>query len=309
MGLARNALLRVSENRKLRSSIPRYPFIRRAVTRFMPGETLQEALQAADVLQRKGINTILTQLGENISDSAEADNVAEHYRNALETVHQRNVDAYISVKLTQLGLDLSEEHCYKNTASLAESAVKRSNWLWIDMEQSHYVDRTLSMYQRLRKDFSNVGVCLQAYLYRTPRDLEDLIPISPAIRLVKGAYEEPKTVAFPKKSDVDASYLKLARNLLSHVRSDHITVGIATHDRKMIAQIQKDAEAANLSRTDYEFQLLYGIQTAEQVRLASEGYRIRVLISYGSYWFPWYVRRLAERPANVLFVLKNLFSS
>lgn len=307
MGLARNAFLWVSENRKLRSSLPRYPFIRRAVTRFMPGETLQEALQAADVLQQKGINTILTQLGENISDPLEADNVAEHYRNALETIHQRNADAYISVKLTQLGLDLSEELCYKNTASLAESAAKRSNWLWIDMEQSHYVDRTLSMYKQLRKDFSNVGVCLQAYLYRTPRDLEDLIPISPAIRLVKGAYAEPKTVAFPKKSDVDASYLKLARKLLSHARTDHVTVGIATHDRKLIAQIQKDAEAANLSRTDYEFQLLYGIRTAEQMRLASEGYRIRVLISYGSYWFPWYVRRLAERPANVLFVLKNLF--
>jgi proline dehydrogenase len=308
MGIARNALLWVSENRKLRSSLPRYPFIRRAVTRFMPGETLPEATQAAIQLQQKGIGSILTHLGENISDPNEADQVAKHYRNALETIHQQNIDAYISVKLTQLGLDLNEGLCYKNTVSLAESAAQKKNWLWIDMEQSHYVDRTLSIYKQLRKTFSNVGVCLQAYLYRTPKDLEDLLPISPAIRLVKGAYAESKDVAYPKKSDVDATYLKLARTLLSHLKSDHLTVAIATHDRNIIAQLQKDAEFGGLTPADYEFQLLYGIQVAEQQRLASEGYRVRCLISYGSYWFPWYVRRLAERPANVMFVVKNLFS-
>jgi proline dehydrogenase len=307
MGIARNALLWVSENRKLRSSLPHYPFIRRAVTKFMPGETLPEATQAAMQLQKSKINSILTHLGENISDPNEANEVAEHYRNALETIHQLKIDAYISVKLTQLGLDLNEGLCYKNTVSLAESAAKKNNWLWIDMEQSHYVDRTLSIYKELRKNFSNVGICLQAYLYRTPRDLEELIPISPAIRLVKGAYAESKEIAFPKKSDVDASYLKLARTLLSHLKSNHLTVAIATHDRNIIAQLQKDAKDGGLAPADYEFQLLYGIQTAEQKRLADEGYHVRCLISYGSYWFPWYVRRLAERPANVMFVVKNLF--
>lgn len=307
MGIARNALLWVSENRKLRSSLPKYPFIRRAVTRFMPGETLPEATQAAIQLQQKRINTILTHLGENISDPNEADKVAEHYLNALETIHQLKIDAYVSVKLTQLGLDLNEGLCYKNIVSLAESAAQKNNWLWIDMEQSQYVDRTLSIYKKLRKKFSNVGVCLQAYLYRTPRDLEDLIPISSAIRLVKGAYAESKDVAFPKKSDVDESYLKLANTLLSNLKSNHLTVGIATHDRNIIAQLQKDAASFGLNPADYEFQLLYGIQTAEQMRLANEGYRVRCLISYGSYWFPWYVRRLAERPANVMFVIKNLF--
>lgn len=307
MGIARNALLWVSENRKLRSSLPRYPFIRRAVTRFMPGETLPEATQAAMQLQQKRINTILTHLGENISDPIEAEHVAEHYRDALETIHQLKLDAYISVKLTQLGLDLNEGLCYKNTVSLAESAAQKNNWLWIDMEQSHYVDRTLSIYKELRKNFSNVGVCLQAYLYRTAKDLEELIPISPAIRLVKGAYAESKEIAFPKKSDVDANYLKLARTLLSHLKSDHLTFAIATHDKTLISQIQKDAKENGLTPTDYEFQLLYGIQTAEQMRLADEGYRVRCLISYGSYWFPWYVRRLAERPANVMFMVKNLF--
>ncbi len=307
MGLARNLLLRVSENRKLRNSLPHYPFIRRAVTKFMPGETLPEATQAAMQLQQTGINTILTHLGENISDPNEANEVAAHYGNALETIHQLKIDAYVSVKLTQLGLDLNEGLCYKNIVSLAESAAEKNNWLWIDMEQSHYVDRTLSIYKQLRKDFSNVGVCLQAYLYRTPRDLEELIPISPAIRLVKGAYAESKEMAFPKKSDVDASYLKLARTLLSHLKSDHLTFAIATHDRNIIAQLHKDAKDNGLTPADYEFQLLYGIQTAEQKRLADEGYRVRCLISYGSYWFPWYVRRLAERPANVMFVVKNLF--
>lgn len=307
MGIARNALLWISENRKLRSSLPKYPFIRRAVTRFMPGETLPEATQAAIQLQQKRINTILTHLGENISDPNEADKVAEHYLNALETIHQLKIDAYVSVKLTQLGLDLNEGLCYKNIVSLAESAAQKNNWLWIDMEQSQYVDRTLSIYKELRKKFSNVGVCLQAYLYRTPRDLEDLIPISSAIRLVKGAYAESKDVAFPKKSDVDESYLKLAKTLLSNLKSNHLTVGIATHDRNIIAQLQKDAASFGLTPADYEFQLLYGIQTVEQMRLANEGYRVRCLISYGSYWFPWYVRRLAERPANVMFVVKNLF--
>ena len=307
MGIARNALLWVSENRKLRASLPRYRFIRKAVTRFMPGETLEEALSAAEILQRKGINSILTQLGENISDSTEAKNVAQHYKNALETIQKRNIDGYISVKLTQLGLDLNEDLCYENTASLAEEATKRSNWLWIDMEQSQYVDRTLNIYKRIRKNFANTGVCLQAYLYRTAQDIDQLIPLSPAIRLVKGAYAEPKSVAFPNKSDVDANYMKLAKTLLAHIRSDQLTLGIATHDGNLISQIQNAAVSIGLSGKDYEYQLLYGIQTGEQKRLAVEGFRIRVLISYGSYWFPWYIRRLAERPANVWFVVKNLF--
>lgn len=308
MGIARNALLWVSENRKLRNALPKYTFIRKAVTRFMPGETLDEALKAARKLQKGGINTILTHLGENISDPAEAKNVAEHYRNALETIHDQNIDGFISVKLTQLGLDLNEDLCYEHVAMLAEQAANRNNWLWIDMEQSQYVDRTLSMYKRLRKKFANTGVCLQAYLYRTAKDIEDLLPHAPALRLVKGAYMEPKNIAYPEKSDVDANYLKLAKKLLSHIRSDQVTFGVATHDQKLISLIKNAAVSQGLTGKDYEIQQLYGIQTAEQKRLAEEGYRVRVLISYGTYWFPWYVRRLAERPANVWFVAKNILS-
>jgi proline dehydrogenase len=164
------------------------------------------------------------------------------------------------------------------------------------------------MYKRLRKKFANTGVCLQAYLYRTAKDIEDLLPHAPALRLVKGAYMEPKNIAYPEKSDVDANYLKLAKKLLSHIRSDQVTFGVATHDQKLISLIKNAAVSQGLTGKDYEIQQLYGIQTAEQKRLAEEGYRVRVLISYGTYWFPWYVRRLAERPANVWFVAKNIFS-
>jgi proline dehydrogenase len=150
-------------------------------------------------------------------------------------------------------------------------------------------------------------VCLQTYLYRTQKDIEDLLPLSPAIRLVKGAYLEPANIAYPKKSDVDANYLTLAKLLLGNVKKAGVILGVATHDKALIKKIQQAASEMGLSKSDYEFQLLYGIQTDEQLRLANEGYRMRVLISYGSYWFPWYMRRLAERPANILFVLKNLF--
>lgn len=308
MGLARNTLLWVSENRRLRQTLPRYKFIRRAVSRFMPGEELHDALRAAEELRQRGITTILTHLGENISDAAEAERVADHYIEVLQQIQTHSLDAYVSVKLTQLGLDLSEELCLQNLSRIVERAARMNYWVWIDMEQSQYVDRTLTIYRKLRERYSKVGVCLQSYLYRTEKDLQGLLPISPAIRLVKGAYKEPTSIAYRKKADVDANYSHLAHVLLESIRKNGATVGIATHDKTLIRKIQRDAEKMGLAKSDYEYQLLYGIQTEEQLRLAKEGYRIRTLISYGSYWFPWYVRRLAERPANVFFVLRNLFT-
>jgi proline dehydrogenase len=309
MGLARNALLWISENRKLRQTLPRYQFIRRAVSRFMPGEELADAAQAAEKLKEKNITAILTRLGENVADEAETKEVTDHYLNALPQIQQRRLDAYISIKPTQLGLDLNEDLCLRNLTTIVECAAAFKNWVWIDMEQSGYVDRTLALYKKIRKNYPNVGVCVQSYLYRTAKDLEALLPLSPAIRLVKGAYMEPANIAYPKKADVDANYFALAKMLLANVRKNGVTVGIATHDKVLIKKIQQEAEAQGLAKSDYEFQLLYGIQSDEQMRLAREGYRMRVLISYGSYWFPWYVRRLAERPANVLFILKNLVRS
>ncbi|MBI4547700.1 MAG: proline dehydrogenase family protein [Ignavibacteriae bacterium] len=306
MGIARGALLWISENRKLREALPRYMFIKRSVSRFMPGEELADALKAAEHLKAKKINAIFTHLGENVSDETEARSVAEHYIDALSQIQQRNLDAYISVKLTQLGLDVDEDLCFQNLKLIVEHANALKNWVWIDMEQSPYVDRTLTIYRKIRSGYPNVGVCLQAYLYRTKEDLKELLPLSPAIRLVKGAYLEPRTIAHPKKADVDANYFSLAKLLLENIKRNSVTTAIATHDNVLIKKIRDEAEMVGLTKGDYEFQLLYGIQSDEQERLAGEGYRVRCLVSYGSYWFPWYVRRLAERPANVLFVLKNL---
>ena len=308
MGIARNALLWVSENRNLRQTLPKYKFVRRAVTRFMPGEELDDALHAAEQLKAKSINTILTHLGENISDEAEAKRVADHYVHVLHRVRERNLDASISVKLTQLGLDLNEVICLKHLESIVECARVLSNTVWIDMEQSIYVDRTISIFKKVRQKHLNVGLCLQSYLYRTKNDLDNLLPLSPAIRLVKGAYAEPATVAFPKKSDVDANFFELSRILFTNIRTNGLKFGIGTHDKVLIRRIIQEAATMGLSRSDYDFQLLYGIQSEEQLRLAQEGFRVRALISYGTFWFPWYVRRLAERPANVLFVLKNVLS-
>jgi len=308
MRVARDALLWISENRKLRQTLPRYKFIRRAVSRFMPGEELSDAMRAAEQLKEKRINTILTRLGENVADAAETREVENHYLDALPRIQQRRLDAYISVKPTQLGLDLSEKFCLEKLAAIVERAAALNNWVWLDMEQSGYVDRTLALYKKVRRDYSNVGLCVQAYLYRTQKDLEELLPFSPAIRLVKGAYMEPANIAFPKKADVDANYFTLAKMLLANIKKNWVTLGVATHDKVLIKKIQQAAAELGLSKSDYEFQLLYGIQADEQLRLANAGYRMRVLISYGSYWFPWYVRRLAERPANVWFVLKNLFA-
>ena len=307
MSFARSALLWVSENRRLRQTLPRYKFIRRAVSRFMPGEELADAMQAAQQLQASKINTIVTRLGENVSTVAETEEVTAHYLQALPQIQQKKLDAYISVKPTQLGLDFDEKLCLQNLTAIVEQAQVLKNWIWIDMEQSGYVDRTLTLYKNIKQKYPQVGLCVQAYLYRTQKDLEELLPYAPAIRLVKGAYMEPANVAYPKKAEVDANFLALAKMLLANIKHNGVTLGVATHDKILIQQIQQAAAAMGLAKTDYEFQLLFGIQADEQFRLANAGYRLRTLISYGSYWFPWYVRRLAERPANVWFVVKNMF--
>ena len=308
MGLARNALLWISENRKLRQALPKYKFIRRAVSRFMPGELLEDALQAAERLKPQSINTVFTLLGENVTDESEAKQEVEHYIDMLRQINRRGLDTYVSVKLTHLGLDLSEELCIGNLSAIVAEAKALNNMVWIDMEQSQYVDRTIDVYKRVRKDNPNVGLCLQAYLYRTEKDLENLFPHKPAIRFVKGAYKEPPTIAFGKKSDVDESFFKLCRALLGQTRNGAKLV-VGTHDTQLIRRIQQEAERMGVKKSEYEFHLLFGIQTNEQQRLARDGYSIRVLISYGSFWFPWYVRRLAERPANVWFVVRKIFSS
>lgn len=309
MSLMRRSLLKASQSQWLREHAPRYGFMRRTVTRFMPGENVGDALAAAQTLALNGIGTVLTHLGENITDRAEAQEVTKHYLDVLERIRAANLPAEVSVKLTQLGLDLDNEFCYSNLVALIEHTPAEKT-LWIDIEQSPYVDVTLQLYRRARKAYANVGVCVQAYLFRTEKDLDALISIGASVRLVKGAYNEPAEIAFPLKRDVDENYIHLAQRLLSpESRKMRVRAAMATHDRALIKKIVEWSASQGIAKANLEFQMLYGIQRAEQIRLAREGYRCNVLISYGSFWFPWFMRRLAERPANVLFLARNFFSS
>jgi proline dehydrogenase len=308
MNLLRRGILKASQSTWLRTRAPQYAFFRRTTRRFMPGETVEEALAAAGELPKNNIGCVLTHLGENIADRAEAASVAQHYLDVLSRIRAGDLHVEISVKLTQLGLDLDRDLCFANLALLIERCPPEKT-LWIDMEQSPYVDATLEIYRRVRKAYKNVGLCVQAYLYRTERDLESLIPLGAAIRLVKGAYNEPSEIAFPKKADVDESFYRLATMLLNpDARRAGVRAAIATHDGKLIHRITEWAASQSIPKNQIEFQMLYGIQRAEQLRLAQEGYRMAVLISYGTFWFPWFMRRLAERPANVLFLARNLLS-
>lgn len=304
----RSVLLAASQSVWLRNHVSRYRFVRRAVSRFMPGEELSDALSAARGLQDKGLGAVFTRLGENVSDAAEAEAVTQHYLQVLERIEMLGLGAEVSVKLTQLGLDIDRDLCQANLGKIMQRAGP-ARVVWIDMEASPYVDATLELYRRVCRTYPNAGVCLQAYLYRTADDCASLIPLGGAIRLVKGAYKEPATLAFPRKKDVDENFFDLSQRLLSdEARRAGVRTAIATHDRELIRRIQAHAASLGLGKDSLAFQMLYGIQREEQMRLAEEGWRSSVLISYGTYWYPWYLRRLAERPANLFFVLRNVFS-
>jgi len=303
--MLRNALLWASTNPFLAQRLPRYGFVKRATRRFMPGEGLEDAIRAGQGLGGDGITSTLTLLGENLGSAQAAEGVLEHYLTVLEAIRANDLEAEISVKPTQVGLDFDASDTHDRIEKLVRAT---PTTVWIDMEHSPHVDATLEIYRSLRKEHSNVGVCLQAYLRRTEADLESLMPLDPSIRLVKGAYREPPEVAFPAKGDVDRNFVKLTQRLLrARQQGAQGRIMIATHDPRMIGEANRLAFELSLERDAYEFSLLYGIATGEQKRLARGGYRVRVLISYGSAWFPWYMRRLAERPANLWFVIKQLF--
>ncbi len=307
MGLMRSALLRASKSQWLSEQVRGRRFVRRAVSRFMPGEDAESALQTAQQFARQHMPTVLTQLGENVADASEAKAVTQHYTGVLNRIQALKLPAHISVKPTQLGLDVSQDLCLEQLHTLATQAAQVGTFVSVDMEGSDYVERTLELYRKIRPAHPNVGVCLQAYLYRTPDDLASLLPLSPTIRLVKGAYNEPANIAFPKKQDVDRRYFELAQRLLAAPRPPQ-PHGFGTHDVKLIERLCAHARSAGVPHAAFELQMLFGIRSADQVRLAGAGYTLRVLISYGSYWFPWYMRRLAERPANVWFVVRSLFA-
>jgi proline dehydrogenase len=273
----------------------------------MPGEDVDSALAAARGFESDGIAVMFTRLGENVTRIEEGDAVAEHYLHLLDTIAERGLDGEVSVKLTQLGYDLDRERALAHCERLAERAAASGRTLWVDMEGSDYVEGTLDLYRRLHEARPNTGLCLQAYLHRTAADIQALIPMNPAIRLVKGAYAEPVSIAYQKRQDVDANYVALSVAMLEGIREGNaVMIGLGTHDVRLIEQIAEHAVALGLDKRAFEVEMLYGIRSGEQRRLAKEGYRVRDLIAYGEAWYPWYMRRLAERPANILFALRQL---
>jgi proline dehydrogenase len=305
----RSLLLAAARNQWLREHASRYWFVRGTVSRFMPGETLDAALAAAETLRSKGIGAVFTHLGENVKDSAEAQQVTKHYLEVLRRIGESGLKAEISVKLTQLGLDLSPDLCFEHLNAIVEGTQKDSI-VWVDMEASNYVDATLDLYCRALMVHPHVGVCLQAYLHRTKDDLAKLLPLRPSIRLVKGAYDEPPEIAFARKQDVDENYFELGKQMLRAKKEDRCArAAFGTHDVALMRRLADFAAAEGFGKKDFEVQMLYGIQRGEQERLASEGCTSIVLVSYGDYWYPWFVRRLAERPANLWFMVRNVFAS
>jgi proline dehydrogenase len=307
MSIARKALLAMSTNAWLRERATRTAFVRRSVSAFMPGERLEDAMTAAAAQQRQGIRTIFTKLGENLTRVEDAEEVTQHYLDVIDKLQAAGLDAQISVKPTQLGLDLDKELCFRNLQRLVDRAEERKNVIWIDMESSPYVDSTLDLFRRTRARTARIGIALQAYLYRTEKDVESLLPLGAAIRMVKGAYLEPPEVAFPKKADVDENFYRLSCRLLSEeARTPGGLLHMATHDPVLIDRLVAFIDGHRVPMSAYEFAMLYGIQRPLQQKLVAARRPVRVLIAYGEYWFAWYMRRLAERPANVWFVVKNL---
>ena len=266
-------------------------------------------MAAAAAQEARGVSTIFTKLGENLTRVDEAEEVTRHYLDVLDQVKAAGLRAQISVKPTQLGLDLDTELCFRNLQRLVDRAAERDTLVWIDMESSPYVEPTLELFRRTRARSPRIGVALQAYLYRTKDDVESLIPLGSAIRLVKGAYLEPASVAYPRKADVDENFHALSCRLLAgDARHAGGLLHMATHDPVLVDRLTAFIDAQRVPPSAYEFAMLYGIQRGLQQRLAAAGRPVRVLVAYGEYWFAWYMRRLAERPANVWFVVKNLFA-
>ncbi len=303
----RQILLWMARNRFCKAWLPRIWFVRRAVRKFMPGDTAEDALEAAETFRPHGIGVLFTRLGENLAEMAEAKAIADHYHDLLDKIRARGLDAEVSVKPTQLGLDLDPAATLEHLSGLATHAAEGNGLLWIDMEGSAYVEPTIDLYRRLKETHPNVGICLQAYLRRTPADIHALLPLKPAIRLVKGAYNEPASMAFRRKAEVSAAFQSLSVLMLPYAGRGELRLGLGTHDTALIGQIAEYARGAQIPITAFEVQMLYGIRQDQQLRLVQEGYRVLALISYGEAWYAWYMRRLAERPANLLFALRQIF--
>ena len=301
--MIRSTLLKLSESKSFARWVTSNNTTRRMSHRFVAGEALQEALSAARACNDQGMMASLDYLGENVSTAADAQRARDAYLEVFDRIATEKLDANVSCKLTQLGLDISPDFCEGQLLSIVERAASYDNFLRADMEGSDYTARTIDVVKRVRSESAAVGTVIQAYLYRSEQDVQDLLAYKCRIRLCKGAYKEPPEVAFPKKQDVDANYLKLMKALLP----SGVYHGIATHDPKMIAATIRCAAELKISKNDFEFQMLYGVRTDLQRQLVRDGYRIRIYIPYGNDWFPYFMRRLAERPANLAFFARNFF--
>jgi proline dehydrogenase len=301
--VVRSFFLFLSRLKWLRGWMETSATAQRLATRFVAGETLDQALAVARKLNGEGITVTLDHLGESVSTLEEAAAARDVYLRTLDAIHAGGIQGGVSLKLTQFGLDLSYEQCLANVEELARRAAELGSFVRVDMESSDYTDRTLELVHTLHARHGAVGVVIQSYLYRSRADIEKLCDANIGVRLCKGAYLEPAAVAFPRKSDVDKSYLDLTRYLLRH--GDY--PGIATHDEAVIRQTCRFVTEQGIPRESFEFQMLYGIRRDLQRRLVGEGYRMRLYVPFGKAWYPYYMRRLAERPANVLFMLRNLF--
>ncbi len=304
----RTSLLLLSRSKRARHTVTHLGFARRAARRFIAGETCAEAMAAIQALNARGILATADHLGENVETRADAERATEDYLDLLDCIAASGVRSHASLKLTQLGLALDQSTCEANLARILSKARDIGTFVRIDMEDSTYTDRTLAVFRDMHAEFGNVGIVIQAYLYRSEADLRQLIAEGAAVRLCKGAYKEPPNVAFPRKRDVDANYLKLARMMLTEGRNG-VRLAAATHDHRLIEAIKAEAAEHGIPKNAFEFQMLYGIRRDLQQQLADEGYTVRVYIPYGTEWYPYLMRRLAERPANLWFILKNLVRS
>lgn len=299
--MLRNTLLWLSERKRLQDAILKSKLARGVARRFVAGETLDEAMEATRELNEHGMKVTLDHLGESVSDPEGAVRAARDYVEILERIEREGIDAGISIKLTQIGLSIDEDLCRNNLRFIAEAARRCDNFVRIDMESSEHIEGTLQLFYELYPEYRNLGVVIQSYMRRSEQDVLELCQQGASVRLCKGAYKEAESVAFTRKSDVDANYLKLL-SLLAHCPSP---LAVATHDDRMI-EAAREVAADGHRDGSVEFQMLYGVRRDLQAKLVEEGYRMRVYVPYGNEWYAYFMRRMAERPANLLFVLRAL---
>jgi len=304
--MLRTFFIKLSENPSLRHFAETSPLGLRFSGRFVAGTQLADAVRVTEIVNRRGASVSIDNLGENVTNPDEAKQSAELYHQMLDEISSRKLNANISLKLTHMGLDVSEDLAFSLVTELVAHAVQINSFVRVDMEGSPYTQRTLDFVRQLHREpghAGKVGTVIQTYLYRSEDDVRQLLSEGIRIRLCKGAYKESPEIAFPKKEDVDANYVKLAKILLK----SGIYHGLATHDENIIEQVKQFAKAENIPATAYEFQMLYGVRRDLQQKLVRDGYGMRVYIPFGTEWYPYFMRRLAERPANVLFIAKNMF--